>query len=88
MANLDLDTQRVGKWTVGELRAAFDRIADPEDWRNPITAVVCFSDVPLYAAAVDFFTATPLVEVRRTPTPGSAAVVVTAKGYRAGPAGP
>ena len=44
--------------TRGELRAAFDLVADPTDWKNPINAVVGLDEQTktMVYEAVRFFT--------------------------------
>lgn len=80
-------------YTHGELRCAFDMVANPDDWRAPVDSVVDARFVELVKAAVEFFTATSATtrpehgrEARRSPVPNP--VRVRAAGYRAGPAGP
>ena len=68
------------------LRAAFDLVALPGDWKGPINATIhedlCDFDHGVLVAAVDFMTAsTALVWIER------GHVRVTAAGYRMGPAG-
>lgn len=68
------------------LKAAFNSVCDPDDWKAPIDAFVPIEllDRDLVERAIIHFTAT-------TPTfaeNGSGDVHVTAAGYREGPAGP
>lgn len=85
---------KFANYTEPELHAAFDRVADPDDWRAPINAIVPEEELPVTLAAIEFFTATkgkaepskwevvpPEGEVKKC-------VRVTAAGYRNGPAGP
>jgi len=72
---------------VGELRKAFDRVADPRDWRNPIDTEIYVEtreEVELIKEAITFFTAT-------VPTADGwlgGKVRFKSEGYRNGPAGP
>lgn len=77
------------RYSQDELGAAFDRVADPRDWRAPINAVIAPDRRTITACAIVHFTAT---KPRFTPlgNPGSSApkmLLVRALGYRAGPAG-
>lgn len=51
------------KFTQAELGEAFEKIADPNDWRTAIDAVVPTSTVSLYRAAVNYFTGATLHDV-------------------------
>jgi hypothetical protein len=66
------------------LRAAFNQICNPVDWKGPINAVVpaCLAD--LYCEAIKFMTATDPV---RFGNEDRGFVRLIALGYRAGPAG-
>lgn len=67
-----------------ELQTTFDLVCDQDDWRAPIETIVPSQvDFARVIHAIEFFTATT-----PTFTPCSGGVRVTAKGYRAGPAGP
>jgi hypothetical protein len=80
-------------FTHEELEAAFNKVCDPKDWRNPIRAeVVCptFRDRTLIEAAILFYVGEPPVicfdaGCEYGPT---RPVVFVSRGYRAGPAGP
>lgn len=70
-----------------ELQRAFDRVANPKDWKAPIAAklsTLTMTEKILITCAVEFFTATRPTFY----TTGSGTVLVHADGYRAGPAGP
>lgn len=85
----DLDAPAFRGCTLPELRAAFDAVATPGDWRAPINTFLpdwLEEGDPghhLTAAAIAFYTAT---EARFTTTP-SGRTRVEAIGYRWGPAG-
>ena len=70
-------------FTKAQLSAAFDKVADPADWKNPIHAVVTVHDVKITVEAIQYFTAAP-VEVERL---NSVQSLITSPGYRLGPAG-
>lgn len=72
-------------FTVDQLSTAFDQVADPADWRAPIAATIAAEDFGLVSAAVEFYTATKVVVDRQC---GERELVVSAIGYRDGPAGP
>ena len=68
-----------------QLAAAFDRVRDSRDWKAPIRSVIPAEERPVVEQAVLWFTETVAafemdpVEPKR--------LVVTAMGYRLGPAG-
>ena len=64
---------------------AFRMIANKDDWRAPIKAVIRPEDFEICKKAVAHFTATELTK-KYNVRPG--AYVVEAAGYRNGPAGP
>lgn len=67
-----------------ELEAAFNLVANPDDWKAPIYKILpnMGTDVRLIRAAICHFTATiPQIKF------GYDTVVVSSIGYRAGPAG-
>jgi len=68
-----------------QLRNAFDKVRPAKDWKAEISAVVNPSEWPLdlVAAAVEFYTATTITV---EPITNSPRVLVTAPGYRNGPA--
>lgn len=47
--------------THGQLSAAFDAVKNSENWKGPINTHVKAELYAIYAAAVEFFTGTPLV---------------------------
>lgn len=63
----------------------FDLVADPDDWRNSIDAVIDVNDFCDIDDAVIFYTSTELELVEHLP---NGKCRVTAVGYRSGPAGP
>lgn len=69
------------------MRFAFRQIADPNDWRAPIDAIVPESMVSLCCDAVMFMTATNASVTSVGLVNGSAMYRVTSIGYRSGPAG-
>jgi hypothetical protein len=72
-------------YAVDDLKAVFDRICDPKDWRGPIAATMAGELVMAAVAAIEFYTATtPKVELDIT----TMRYLVTSEGYRMGPAGP
>jgi hypothetical protein len=71
--------------THSELSKAFDAIRNKEDWKAPILAVIKEENFKLYAAAVEFFTATPLT-IRKSSNVAEGSLCVESIGYRAGPA--
>ena len=71
-------------FTKEQLGTAFDKVADPSDWRNPIWAVVDRDDVHITVAAIKFFAA-PTVEVKDLDWNDE--FMVKSPGYRLGPAG-
>jgi len=69
-----------------ELQAAFSMVAEPDDWRKPIDAVIKDEDLGVVREAVEYFTATT---VSASPCMGTVGHThVRATGYRNGPAGP
>lgn len=74
-----------GEYTYEQLEKAFDKVADPGDWKAPIYKRIMRSEVAITFAAVEFFTATMLIVTQDIP--GRPDVTVQAMGYRAGPAG-
>ena len=71
-------------YTTEQLTAAFDKVKNPNHWKDPIDAVIDESERDLVSEAIPYFTATPAFfsegVVKGT-------LNVTAEGYRAGPAG-
>ena len=68
---------------VDELKAAFDKVADPADWKNPIHAIVTGDHLKITLDAIDFYTATQATVKALNP----GIYYVYSIGYRAGPAG-
>lgn len=71
-------------YTEAELKAAFEKVCDPHDWKDPIVKRVPTNKMDLTIAAIEFYTAT---EVKVTALAGRDDVTVESIGYRAGPAG-
>jgi len=63
----------------------FNRVANPDDWKAPISAWVDAAEVDNVVQAIGYFTAT-VAKVAWGLKPGKA--YVTSVGYRVGPAGP
>ena len=82
---------KYGGFEEADIRAAFEKVADPNDWKGPIEAIIRGEEIPLVAAAIEFFTATPATvavgNMNLSEGLGFIPYVVTADGYRAGPAG-
>ena len=68
-----------------QLRNAFHAVQNTDDWKGPISAVIDPNHWPLemVRAAVEFYTATTITV---EPIQNSQRVLVTAPGYRNGPA--
>lgn len=72
-------------YTGTALRAAFDKVKDPADWKGSIYALVPADILDVVCAAIEFFTSTlPAVFVVDF---DCKEFVVVAAGYRNGPAG-
>lgn len=71
-------------FTEAQLNTAFDKVADPADWRNPIYEVIDRDDVEVTVKAIQYFTAAP-VEVKDLDWNDE--FMITSPGYRMGPAG-
>lgn len=82
---MEYDPRRLTGFRLDQLAAAFDRVRNPRDWKAPIKAVIAAGERPVVEQAVLWFTQTlPVFE----PAPGEAErLMVTAPGYRLGPAG-
>jgi hypothetical protein len=65
--------------TIGELRAAFDRIAPAGNWKLPIRARIEAAEFPLMDAAAVFMTGAGIARVGLEPGPW----LVVGKGYYA-----
>ncbi len=85
LASTALDPVRLTGFTHAELTQAFESVRDPVDWRGPIFAEIRSTERQMVKRAVYWFTATIPVfaSVPRDPT----RLIVTAVGYRLGPAG-
>lgn len=71
-------------YTTAELKDAFDKVADPNDWKAGIYKRVWLKKLDVTVAAIKFFTGTdPKVERFN----GRDDATVTSEGYRAGPCG-
>jgi hypothetical protein len=66
------------------LRAEFDKVCDPCDWRAPISYYCVKERVAVVCAAIAFMTATEPVVTNAH----DGVYLVTSEGYRMGPAGP
>ncbi len=72
-------------FTEAQLDAAFAKVADPADWRNPIAyAVVDRNDVHVTVCAIQYYTAAS-VEVKDLQWNDE--FMINSPGYRLGPAG-
>ncbi len=72
------------------MRAAFEDVQNPQDWREPISATISAVNQELTRQAVIWFTGTePTFEpiAKRSMATGAKLVRVTATGYRMGPCG-
>jgi len=73
------------RYRIDDLRAAFDAVCDPDDWKAPIAAWVTGEAVLAVCEAIRFFTATePRVEL----DVANMRYLITSEGYHEGPAGP
>jgi hypothetical protein len=70
-----------------ELKKAFEKAINPEDWRAPIHKIIRREDLEVTIAAIEYYTGCE-VRVWEPPIDGSPTVKVTADGYRNGPCGP
>ena len=84
-ASAAYDPKRSTGYPLEQLAAAFDRVRDPRDWKAPIRSVIPKGERHVVGKAVLWFThTTPAFEA----APGEAErLVITAPGYRDGPAG-
>ena len=67
------------------IKERFNLVVDPDDWRNPIDAVIDLNDFCDVGDAVIFYTSTELEIAEHLP---DGKCRVTAVGYRNGPSGP
>jgi len=77
--------------THSELKAAFDKVCNSQDWKAPIAARVKADDVAITVAAIEYFTATT-ADILEYDTHGNRIVpkgqfLISSIGYRRGPAG-
>lgn len=86
MYDPNYEAMKVGKFTVGEMRAAFDKVCDKRDWKNPIRAVIADEAIEVTVAAIEFFTASK-AKVTAMLGFGEGMSYLIAEGYYAGPAG-
>jgi len=71
-------------YTRDQLKAAFDAVCNPSDWKGSIAAMVAGEAVMPVVEAIKFFTATvPVVELNVS----TMQYLITSPGYRMGPAG-
>lgn len=85
-------------FTQAELDAAFSKVANPDDWKAPVKAIVPVAELAVTLVAISHFTATSATvriatgeDLRadgRIVGTSIESFEVTAPGYRAGPAGP
>ena len=71
-------------FTEAQLDAAFAKVADPADWRNPIYEVVDRDEVEVTVRAIELFTATAVDVIDLQ---WGDEFMVKSVGYRLGPAG-
>lgn len=84
-ASIAHSPERVTGFRQEQLAAAFDRVRNPRDWKAPISAVIPAAERPLVEKAVFWFTDT--VAEFSAASGNADELVVTAPGYRLGPAG-
>ncbi len=77
-------TQTGSPYTQEQLKAAFDAVSNPDDWKAPVFASMGGESVNVVVAAIRHFTATDPEVVLDV---GTMRWVVSSIGYRAGPAG-
>ena len=71
-------------FTEAQLEAAFDKVADPADWRNPIYEVVDRDAVEVTVRAIQHFTAASIEVIDLN---WHDEFMIKSPGYRLGPAG-
>jgi hypothetical protein len=79
------DPVRLTGYTHAELTEAFERVRDQDDWKGPIFAEIPATERRVVQKAIYWFTAT--VPVFATVPRSPERLIVTATGYRLGPAG-
>ena len=84
MATAEFIKNLLGGYSEEALKAAFDAVCNPDDWKAPIGAYVMGEDVGVTVKAIQFYTATtPAVSLNQA----KMMYLVTSPGYRNGPAG-
>jgi hypothetical protein len=83
----------MGGYAEDELKAAFERVADPDDWKGPISYVVLNEtdeNLDRIKFAVQFYTGAEclLTEIDALDEVITRATKVESTGYRMGPCGP
>ena len=81
-----------GPYGHAELLKAFEKVTNPDDWRDKIDTWIPLKDWDITSAAIAYFTSTEAKEEEaRTDHKGiekDVEVRITSCGYRMGPAGP
>lgn len=70
-------------YTAEQLREAFDKVSDPNDWKAPLCGWVHLDMLGATIAAIEFYTATPTKYIGRD----GDYILIESVGYRLGPAG-
>lgn len=60
-------TQSFKGHALADLRATFDALANPTNWKLPLGGIIPLADVPLARAAAEFFAGSPLEVVYEEP---------------------
>ena len=84
-ASVAYNPERMTGYRMEQLAAAFDRVRHPRDWKAPICAVIPVTERPVVEMAVRWFTET-VPDFVAAPDAVDR-LVVSAPGYRLGPAG-
>lgn len=75
-------------YTTTQLQEAFDKVKDKTDWKNEIKAVIeKTEDMVLIQEAIAYYTSTLADFTKLKKGPNAGKILVTAAGYRMGPAG-
>ena len=74
------------KYPIEDLKKVFDKICNPDDWKDEINALIPAELYEIAAEAVEFYTTTSL-KVIGGPELLTGRILVHAIGYRMGPAG-
>lgn len=69
------------------MRAAFNHVCDPNDWKAPVDAIVPWGLANIYIDAIRFMTATIPTAERCADVTGNPSFRLQSVGYRMGPAG-